>query len=101
LYCKSKFFGVQLARYRFMLICLSAPTPEELESNPIFLSYLPVTHGERVAWLSSRLRAMSWRELHELFPALMRIFSPANGSLIESSPKASELKRLRGSTLKR
>ena len=75
--------------------------PEELESNPIFLSYLPVTHGERVAWLSSRLRAMSWRELHELFPALMRIFSPGNGSLIESSPKASELKRLRGSTLKR
>jgi hypothetical protein len=60
--------------------------PEELESNPIFLSYLPVTHGERVAWLSSRLRAMSWRELHELFPALMRIFSPGNGSFAYFSP---------------
>lgn len=75
--------------------------PEELASNPIFLSSLPVTHGERVAWPSSRSRAMSWRELYELFPALMRIFSTGNGNPIQSSPKASELKRLRRSTSKR
>ena len=68
---------------------------EELESSPIFLSYLPVTHGERVAWLSSRLRDMSWRELHELFPALLRIFGPLDGALIDAPSKRSELRRLK------
>jgi transcriptional regulator with XRE-family HTH domain len=74
---------------------------EELEVNPLFLSYLPVTHGERVAWLGARLRAMSRRELHELFPALMRIFSPANGNLGLRSPERSELKRFKDATLRR
>jgi hypothetical protein len=75
--------------------------PEELENSPIFLSYLPVTHGERVAWLSSRLRALSSRELQELFPALMRIFSVGNEKLIENSLNAGKIKGVRGSTLKR
>ncbi len=75
--------------------------PEELENSPIFLSYLPVTHGERVAWLNSQLRSMSWRELHELFPALVRIFSPRGGARMRATSKVHELKRLKSSSSKR
>ncbi len=71
---------------------------EELESSPIFLSYLPVTHGERIAWLNSRLRDMSWRELRELFPALLRIFGPLDAAV---SSKQEELRRLKRTAARR
>jgi transcriptional regulator with XRE-family HTH domain len=47
---------------------------EDLEHTPLFLSYMPVTHAERVAWIQSHVVDMSWRELDELFPALRRLF---------------------------
>jgi hypothetical protein len=49
--------------------------PEELDQNPIFLSYLPVTHAERIAWVNSRLQEISLQELRELFPAFYRMLS--------------------------
>lgn len=49
---------------------------EDLEQTPVFLSYSPVTHAERVAWIQSRLVDMSWVELRELFPALRRLCDP-------------------------
>lgn len=46
---------------------------EDLEQTPVFLSYSPVTHAERLAWIQSRVVRMSWAELRELFPALRRL----------------------------
>ncbi|MFY9811615.1 hypothetical protein [Aquabacterium sp.] len=46
---------------------------EELEKRPLFLSYTPVTHAERVAWLVEHIRKLRPRDLQELFPALMRL----------------------------
>ena len=51
---------------------------DDLEQTPVFLSYSPVTHAERVAWIQSRLVDMSWVELRELFPALRRLCDPRN-----------------------
>lgn len=48
---------------------------EELEQSPLFLSYLPVTHVERLAWLSEQLRSMPPAKLRSLFPSLQRILS--------------------------
>jgi transcriptional regulator with XRE-family HTH domain len=49
---------------------------EELEQTPLFLSYTPVTHAERVAWIQSRVVQMPWHELRELFPAFRRLCGP-------------------------
>ena len=48
---------------------------EDLEQTPLFLSYTPVTHAERLVWIQSRLVRMSWTELGELFPAFQRLCS--------------------------
>ena len=76
-------------------------SPEELAESPIFLSYLPVSHGERLAWLNSRLQVIASHELHYLFPALLRIFSGSTADSAESSARASELRRLKRSAAKR
>ena len=76
-------------------------SPEELESSPVFLSYLPVTHGERVAWLSSQLKDMSCRERHDLCRALLRILGPLDGALAEVSSKREELRRLKRTAARR
>ncbi len=46
---------------------------DELETRPIFLSYLPVTHAERVAWIQEHIHRLGQQRLRELFPALMRL----------------------------
>lgn len=49
---------------------------EDLEQVPLFLSYLPITHAERLTWIQSRFVEMSWVELRDLFPALHRLCVP-------------------------
>jgi transcriptional regulator with XRE-family HTH domain len=56
---------------------------EELEQTPLFLSYAPVTHAERVAWIQSRVVDMSWHELKELFPALRRLCEPRHSRSLD------------------
>lgn len=46
---------------------------DDLERKPLFLSYAPVTHAERVNWLQETARRMHSSKLSELFPALMRL----------------------------
>lgn len=48
---------------------------EELEQKPLFLSFAPVTHAERVNWLQESARRMHPTKLNDLFPALMRLMS--------------------------
>ena len=48
---------------------------EDLEQAAVFLSYTPVTHAERVAWIQSRVVDMPWSQLKEMFPALRRLCS--------------------------
>jgi transcriptional regulator with XRE-family HTH domain len=46
---------------------------EDLEQLPLFLSYAPVTHAERIAWVQAQLVEASSRRLAEIFPALRRL----------------------------
>lgn len=59
---------------------------EELEQVPLFLSYVPVTHAERVAWVQERVGEMRWDELRELFPALLRLLSPHLSKVLHRRP---------------
>jgi hypothetical protein len=62
-------------------------TGDDLERTPIFLSFLPVTHAERLAWLHDRLGDVTWDELRDLFPALHRLL--AGPTTAASAPRPS------------
>jgi len=47
----------------------------DLARSPIFLSYAPVNHAERKAWISSQIELISATELATLFPAIQRLLS--------------------------
>ena len=73
----------------------------ELEERPMFLSYLPISYGEQVAWINSRLHDMSSHSLRELFPALQLIFSQAKSGVGSLPSKQQNLVRLRQTTVKK
>lgn len=50
---------------------------EELETRPLFLSYTPVTHAERVAWLVEQIHKQNPNDLQKLFYALTRLMNVA------------------------
>jgi len=84
------------ARARKMIAIIFGLRDEtDLENDPIFLSYLPVTYGEQTAWINAAMQAMDSVELRTLFPALYRIFSnfdrPGSGTV----SKTENLKRVR------
>ncbi len=47
----------------------------DLIEEPLFLSYLPLTHGERVNWVRARVGEVSPIQLREMFPALSKLLS--------------------------
>lgn len=51
------------------------PANTDLRLSPVFLSYSPVTHSERLAWAATQLEKLSPSELHALFPALRKVLS--------------------------
>ena len=47
----------------------------DIVDEPLFLSYLPLTHGERMNWVKTRVAEVSPSGLREVFPALVRLLS--------------------------
>jgi len=84
------------ARARKMIsIIFGLREESDLANFPIFLSYLPITYGEQIAWINASMQAMDSAELRALFPALYRIFATGSRFSADGSGKQQSLKRLR------
>ena len=67
----------------------------ELGTVPIFLSFLPVTYGEQIAWINVSMQEMLPAELRDLFPALYRIFAKFDRPGSQPNVKEQSLNRAR------
>jgi transcriptional regulator with XRE-family HTH domain len=80
---------------RMIALIFGLRDESDLGTVPIFLSFLPVTYGEQVAWINASMQEMIPAELRELFPALYRIFAKFESTVSQPSVKEQSLNRLR------
>jgi transcriptional regulator with XRE-family HTH domain len=80
---------------RMIALIFGLRDESELGTVPIFLSFLPVTYGEQVAWINASMQEMVPAELRELFPALYRIFAKFERTGSQPNVKEQSLNRAR------
>ena len=80
---------------RMIALIFGLRDESDLGTVPIFLSFLPVTYGEQVAWINASMQEMIPAELRELFPALYRIFAKFERKGSHLSVKEQSLNRVK------
>ncbi len=86
---------------RMIALIFGLRDESDLGTVPIFLSFLPVTYGEQVAWINASMQEMTPAELRELFPALYRIFAKFESTVSQPSVKKQSLNRARHTGIKK